>query len=101
MAVDYADFQKTMAKRVPKPPDVIIRTVDSSAAWQHLRGWVDDQIKVLQSNKAMILERYATDAPGNFETMVRQKHLLDNTQAEMLAYQRVAEYMQQCHPIEP
>ena len=49
----------------------------------------------------MILERYATDAPGNFETMVRQKHLLDNTQAEMLAYQRVAEYMQQCHPIEP
>lgn len=101
MAVDFKDFKALEAKRKPAEPEVIIRTVESSVAWQALQGWVDDQVKVCEAKKASILERYTQDPIRAYDVMLQQKALLDITHMEMIAYATVAEKMRQFHPTEP
>lgn len=101
MSIDLKDFQALQAKKATKEPEVVIRTVESSAIWQALQGWVDDQVKACEERKRDLLERYANGYIGSYEDMVRQKLLLDITHAEMLVYATVAEKMRQFHPTEP
>lgn len=101
MAIDYNDFRNLQAKLAPKEPEVVIRTVESSAAWQLLVGWLDEQIKAAESKKASILERYTNDPVMSYEYMAKQKALLDIAHAEMIVYRQVAEKMNGYHPREP
>ena len=101
MSIDLKDFQALQAKKATKEPEVVIRAVESSAVWQALQGWVDDQVKACESRKATIIDRYVQDPVRPYDVMLQQKALLDITHAEMLVYATVAEKMRQFHPTEP
>ncbi len=98
MPIDHLDVRSYWDKQKSKyQPPVEYRTVEMSEAWARLREYLDEFIK---DTEAMVEARMKTLCHAGdygYESLVKQKTLVDISQAELLILEQIAKKVKSFH----
>ena len=96
MGIDYKDWENLNAdKQSVTLATPEYRVVSLSTAWVQMREWIHDEIDAKQEESLHIVKIFQMSGDYGYESLVKQKALMDIVQGEILMLELLAEKLAQ------